>query len=603
LPDQNIRGSAATLSGTSDLKKFNNATYTKCPVGNLSWNIDADSIVLNSKTNRGKAKNAILNFHGIPVAYSPEVNWVLSGKGTGFLAPSVSKYHDNLSSEKGYNVKIPYFINFDNDQDLLVTLNSLSTRGEVIESKYRQLIYDNKYWKSGRFENTFNFLNNDKLLKKRRWYLQNDLSLSFKNGSSSHLKINRVSDSTYNADIGWALSSATELLSSFNYLFNISGFNSNIYFENEQILSKGSGGYTKEVEVNLSRKFDLDNNLSLAISSSNTNFDHPDPNINQGLRNHLNLKVGKKFETLAYSFEPSISVFSTKYNLQNENVSRSLFGLEFDTHLNLEREFKVNNQNYLQTLTPMAYYAYVPEKEQSNIPNFDTSKKGESFSSLFDINNYTGFDKISNKNTLALGVHTEITNDDNGESIFSFSLGQEIYFNKKKLNSDGFLEEDTETIRGYSNIPMAMDIFINNFTLGNTLIFDPELNKIAKTSSSLKYSNGAKNFINIQYIDDIDDSARLNGAIQISKNNSFFWNLDRNLTNSINNRITMGIANEDCCLAYRFVFFKKHKENNLYDYEKAFELVFKGLASTTPSLKSRIESEIPDYIGDLDNNL
>ena len=68
-------------------------------------------------------------------------------------------------------------------------------------------------------------------------------------------------------------------------------------------------------------------------------------------------------------------------------------------------------------------------------------------------------------------------------------------------------------------------------------------------------------------------------------------------------RLTLGIAKEDCCIAYRFAFFKKNLSSQNYSYDRAFEIVFKGLSSTTPSLRRRIEAEIPNYIGDLDNNL
>ena len=68
-------------------------------------------------------------------------------------------------------------------------------------------------------------------------------------------------------------------------------------------------------------------------------------------------------------------------------------------------------------------------------------------------------------------------------------------------------------------------------------------------------------------------------------------------------RLTLGIAKEDCCIAYRFAFFKKNLSSQNYSYDRAFEIVFKGLSSTTPSLRRRIEAEIPNYTGDLDSNL
>ena len=81
--------------------------------------------------------------------------------------------------------------------------------------------------------------------------------------------------------------------------------------------------------------------------------------------------------------------------------------------------------------------------------------------------------------------------------------------------------------------------------------------------------------------------------------NNLFWNFQRNLTSSTTDRLTLGVSNEDCCVAYRFAFFKKNIGDNKHTYDKSFEIVFKGLSSTTPSLQARIKSEIPDYLGDI----
>jgi len=161
IPDKKIRGYAGSLSATSDHTEFNDVSFTKCPVGNLSWNIDADSILINSKTNRAKAQNVVLKLHGVPVAYTPSAEWVLNGKGSGFLAPSYSSYSDDGTSKKGYSVNIPYFLNIAPDRDALLGLNHLSTRGENLTAKYRQLIYDNSLWQEGQLDSEMRYLNND----------------------------------------------------------------------------------------------------------------------------------------------------------------------------------------------------------------------------------------------------------------------------------------------------------------------------------------------------------------------------------------------------------------------------------------------------------
>ena len=50
----------------------------------------------------------------------------------------------------------------------------------------------------------------------------------------------------------------------------------------------------------------------------------------------------------------------------------------------------------------------------------------------------------------------------------------------------------------------------------------------------------------------------------------------------------------------RLAHFKKHISGNDYDYVTDFELVLKGLASTSPGLSRRLEENIPNYLANLD---
>jgi lipopolysaccharide assembly outer membrane protein LptD (OstA) len=43
-----------------------------------------------------------------------------------------------LVCEDGYQFRIPYYFNLAPNRDFLLTLNQLTTRGSVIEGKYRQ---------------------------------------------------------------------------------------------------------------------------------------------------------------------------------------------------------------------------------------------------------------------------------------------------------------------------------------------------------------------------------------------------------------------------------------------------------------------------------
>jgi len=604
IPKQNIRGSAETLSGTSDLKTFNNATYTKCPVGNLNWNIDADSIVLNSKTNRGKAKNAVLKLHGVPIVYSPSVEWVLNGKGSGFLAPSYSNYSDDGASKKGYSVNIPYFLDIAPDRDILMGLNHLSTRGENLSAKYRQLIYENSLWQKGRLESELRYLDNDDISNEDRWLLDNKINLSLNQGANLTLINKRVSDKDYFKEIALEGTSKERLISSIDLNHKSNLFNTNIYSEEEQVVNSASSNYTRSLEINLSKSINIDDDINIGLSNLYTDFNHKSSS-STGTRNHLNLSLSKNFQNLAFEVKPSLSVLNTQYDLDNSSsINRSLYAAKVDSKLFLERELDISDQEYIQTLVPRLTYTFVPKKNQSLIPNFDSESLNSSYDALFSGESFIGFDKVSNQNSFTFGLESEFINDNSGETLLSLKAAQKFYLDDELMNSSGNFEKTTDSDRGYSNIETSVDFNKGALNFNNSLSLNPDAKKVSKSSSGIKFNFSPKSFGVLQFIDDNNvESIRFNGSFELNDSNHLFWNAQKNLTTNIMDRLTLGIAKEDCCIAYRFGFFKKNLSNQNYSYDRAFEIVFKGLSSTTPSLRRRIEAEIPDYIGDLDNNL
>src|SRR4030095_8189533 len=75
-----------------------------------------------------------------------------------------------------------------------------------------------------------------------------------------------------------------------------------------------------------------------------------------------------------------------------------------DTGLVLERETRIFDTDVVQTLEPRAFYVYIPFRNQSNLPVFDTALDDFSFSSLFTENRYIGNDRVGDANQLTLAL-------------------------------------------------------------------------------------------------------------------------------------------------------------------------------------------------------
>jgi len=601
IPGQKIRGKAMAISGNSNQKFFKKATYTKCPTGNENWIINAENIQLNALTNRGKAENAILKLHGLPVLYHPSIDWVLSGKGSGFLAPSFSSYSDESSAKDGYSIRIPYFLNIAPDRDLLIGLNYLSTRGTSIDSEYRQLIYDSSLWDSGKLETNFKYLDNDDVTGKDRWYLNNKIDLSLNQNSSLKLINNRVSDTNYFKEISLEGTSVERLTSSLNLAHDSKFITAHFYSENEQLVNSGVADYTRKYDLGFSKNLNLIDGVEMKISGASTDFDHRNTSSTTGNRNHFQTSLSKKYKNIAYEIQPSLSILTTNYDLDNSSkLNRSLYKTSLEGKLFLERELNFADKDYIQTLTPIFKYSYIPKDNQNSIPNFDSDSLASSYESLFNGSLYTGLDKISNQDSLTVGLESEFIDDESGNTLLVLKAAQKYYFEDELLNSSGNFASTSDSNRGYTNIETFIEYGSGKFKLNNSLSFNPDNSKIDKSSSGLKVNFSPESFANLRFIDEnSEENIQLNGSYQVNDANNLFWNFQRNLTSGTTDRLTLGVSNEDCCVAYRFGFFKKNIGDNKYSYDKSFEIVFKGLSSTTPSLQARIKSEIPDYIGDI----
>ena len=70
-----------------------------------------------------------------------------------------------------------------------------------------------------------------------------------------------------------------------------------------------------------------------------------------------------------------------------------------------ERDARWFGTDYLQTLEPRVYYLYVPFKDQTNLPVFDTTNTDLSFAQLFQENIFAGGDRIANANQVSYRRH------------------------------------------------------------------------------------------------------------------------------------------------------------------------------------------------------
>ena len=339
-------------------------------------------------------------------------------------------------------------------------------------------------------------------------------------------------------------------------------------------------------------------NRQMDLSLVSTKFQHQ-TSTDTGVRTHAQANFSRPVTTNAYSLTPKLNLSSTDYALDNAaDENRSIYSFGLDSKLFLEREASFFGTDLIQTLTPRLAYNFTPKKDQSALPSFDSADKNDSYEGLFSGQKFTGIDRVSNANNFTLGLESDFIDEETGDTYLSLKAAQTRHLDDTDMDSSGVLVSR----RKYSDIALSADFGLNDFTFNNALQYDPETNKIDKRDSSVSYILNPRKFLTLAHHDNAGvKSAELYGAYPITQKVHVFAGLNRSITDSITNKETTGVAYESCCWALRLAHFKEHVSGNDYNYVTSFELVLKGLATTSPSLSRRLEDEVPNYLANLDD--
>jgi LPS-assembly protein len=120
--------------------------------------------------------------------------------------------------------------------------------------------------------------------------------------------------------------------------------------------------------------------------------------------------------------------------------------MSLDTGLIFERDTSLFGKASIQTLEPRLYYLYVPYRDQSKMPVYDTSLADFSFSQAFEENIYTGgWDRISNANQLTAALTSRWLDANTGFERMSLAVAQRLYFADQKVTLPG--ETPRENVR------------------------------------------------------------------------------------------------------------------------------------------------------------
>jgi len=422
-----------------DHASFKHALYTTCPVDDEAWKLQVTELDIDQAKQVGTAHGALLTFQNVPLLYTPWMNFSLdNSRKSGVLAPTFG-----TTSKSGLEISLPYYFNLAPNYDATLYTRLLSKRGLQVGGEGRYLM--DTYQGTALLEAL-----SDKTRSQARWaaLLQHEQRID--PTLVGKIDFQRVSDNDYYRDLSTLIvkTSQTLLPQQGQLEFDDGSWQGQFLVQQFQLLQDPNNPITRPygrmpaVSLKTDRLFGA---LEGKLDSEFDYFTHPTQT--QGARLIVYPQLKLPWETSFASFNAKLGVHASYYNLDGsapkQTITRVLPITSFDGGFAMDRDFNFSGKRYQQTLEPRAYYLYVPFRDQSQIPVFDTAKLDLSLDQMFRENQYIGGDRINDANQLTLALTSRLIDAENGLERLNLTFGQRYYFDKQQVTLPGETPRDT----------------------------------------------------------------------------------------------------------------------------------------------------------------
>ncbi len=580
----------------SERARMENARFTTCGPGDNAWWVQAESIEFDGLDETATASSATLVFKGTPILWSPILSFPTSDRRkSGFLTPSFG-----LSSTLGTDISAPYYINLAPNYDYTLTPRLMSKRGLLLENELRflnpnhrgTLVYD-IIAKDQQFDGSRDF-------KAVRYEYASPL------GFGAGINYNRVSDDRYFVDFATTIvDTSQKVLPQDGYLaYNQPYWNTSVRVTKNQTLQDPNTlllvakPYERVPQASVNGYVANWRGFEASAPLEGTRFDHP--TLETGNRYLADVRAAYPILAPGWFFVPRARVSSTSYDLDprfrpgDSSQTRTLPILSLDAGLVFERDTGWFGRASQQTLEPRLFYAYIPFRNQSNLPNFDSALADLNYAQLFTENIYSGSDRISEANQLTAALTTRILDSETGAERLRASIGQRYYFSEQRVTLPG----ETPRTNNATDVLAALTA-----QLGRSWAIDLAAQYAAERSEFVRATAGARwqprraSVLSAYYryqtngISQVD----LSGQWPLSNNwyavGRFNYSLqDRRLIDTV-----AGLEYQQDCWLLRFVVQRFATTALTTTTNFYLQLELNGLTSVGSSAASLLQRNIPGY--------
>jgi len=503
LHERSARGASDSLALTPDgVLRLKNVTFTTCPAAHEAWELKADSITLDTRKQIGTGRDAHVDFLGVPLIYLPWVSFPLSSdRKSGFLFPSLGS-----TSSSGFQLAIPYYWNIAPNADFTFQPVEYTKRGPDLGGDLRFLTAD----QHGELQ--WNYLPNDTLYGGSRSRVQLNDVVELPADVRLTVDAQSVSDVLYFQDFSQSpAGTSTSFLNRSATLsyrdahWSVDG-QAQQYQTIDTTLLVDERPYARAPRLAVDSDYTLFGVLHYGFESEIVDFQHAPstpglPALPSGWREDLTPALSLALAGPGYFLRPALAWRATYYQLAATlpgaptSLSRSLPLASLDSGLVFERESGAHETRTL-TLEPRLQYLYVPYRDQSALPVFDSGLPDLNAVELFRSNRYVGADRVSDANQLTAALTSRLLDAQNGRQFIAATLGQSYYFSTPRVTLPG----ETPLTATHSDFvaQLALTAFAD-WNADAAVQWDPDNERSERTQLNLQYKPAPETVVNLSY--------------------------------------------------------------------------------------------------------
>ncbi len=585
--------------------RLEQAHYTTCPVGNDDWYLRARDLKIDQENNVGVARDASIVFKGVPILYTPWIDFPTANiRKSGFLPPTMGN-----TSNNGFEFTLPYYWNIAPNYDATLAPRVMSKRGTQFNSEFRYLMPTS----SGQVR--ADLLPDDWIKDhKTRYALLFQHSQNLGEGLNGTVNYQRVSDDSYFRDLSTRIifTSQVNLPQEGTLSYGQPWWNATLHALSFQTLQDPLAPIIPpyrllpQLTYNAARQ-----NISgfdLSLTSQYTNFNHAF--LVNGQRFIAYPSISYPLQTSYAYITPKIGVNFTHYSFNQNSTTapdtdRIVPISSIETGLIFERDASFFGQDFKHTLEPTVYYLNIPFRDQSQIPVFDSALADVNYSRIYTENVFSGGDRINNANQLTVGIRSRLLSD-NGDERLRFNLGQRLLIGQQRVSLNSTVPNSqtgpgtttTPSVDTTSDIIAGISSRIIPKVLAEAgLEYRPSSNTVQRSEAGLHYQPEPGKVLNLSYsfirnsIKETDISAQwpLGGG---------WYGVGRfnySLRDSTTLEGLLGFEYNSCCWTMRLVVHRLTTATSVETTGVFFQLELNGLSKLGSNPLTVLSRAIPGY--------